>query len=212
MIVILKRAYLSSWHLNSAIILSNNAANIESNHEGRNQFNVDHASYVVASIMSSIAFIESAINEIYEDIEDEHGGVYTKPIKEDTKEKMKAKWGKLERERILKKYQKALEFSDIQIFIEHDYPYKDTDLAIKLRNQLVHYKPETFGGGAEHNLESELESRFELNPLMSNPTNHFFPDKCLGYGCAKWVLRSCLSLADDYIISLNLNLSNLPTR
>jgi hypothetical protein len=195
---ILKRAYFSSWHLNSAIILLDKVADLEKEYEGENKFDVNHASSVVASIMSSVAYIEASINEIYQDVVDDHDGEYTKPIKEEARKKIKEKWDTLERKKILEKYQKALKFSDTQTFNKGESPYQDARLAILLRNELVHYKPKTFGGGTQHDFEQKLEGKFELNPLILNPEEPFFPDRCLGRGCAEWVLKSCLSFADEF--------------
>ena len=105
---------------------------------------------------------------------------------------------------ILKKYQFALKFAQQPIFIKNEPPYKDVGLLIRLRNELVHYKPETLGGTDIHDLQGELETKFPINALMANSGNPFFPDKCLGYGCAKWALISSKTFADEFFNKLGL--------
>lgn len=195
--MVLKRAYFSSYHLNSANHLLGLAATIEELHNGRDRFDFNHNSYIVTSIISSVAFLEAAINEIFQDVKDNHDN-YIKPIDEDTRKIMKLTWSIIERRAILEKYQRALVFAELKPLLKGENPYRDVNLAIELRNQLVHFKPKTFGGGKTHNLADKLRGKFELNRLMSSPSNQFFPDRCLGKGCAEWVLKSCISLADEF--------------
>ncbi len=39
---------------------------------------------------------------------------------------------------------------------------------------------------------------FAPNPFFSGSGNPFFPDKCLGHGCAKWALESSVEFADAF--------------
>lgn len=197
MVTVLKRAYFSPYHLFSANHFLELTASIENSHTGRDHFNFYHNSFVISSIISSATFLEAAINEIYQDVCDEHNN-YIKPSDYDTREALKLFWSKYERSSILRKYQFALTSSKLEPFPEKENPYADVDLAIQLRHQLVHYKPETFGGGESHELTDVLAGKFKLNPLMSSPSNQFFPDRCLGGGCAEWVLKSCLYFADEF--------------
>ena len=197
MVTVLKRAYFSPYHLFSANHFLELAASIEDSHTGRDHFDFYHNSFVIGSIISSATFLEAAINEIYQDVFDEHNN-YIEPLDNDARKALKSFWSKYERSSILRKYQFALTTAKLEPFPEKENPYADVDLAIQLRHQLIHYKPETFGGGESHELTEVLGGKFKLNPLMSSPSNQFFPDKCLGKGCAEWVLKSCLSLADEF--------------
>lgn len=201
---LLKRAYFSSWHLNSAITLLDKVEEIENSHEGRNKFDVDHTSYVITSIISSVAFLEASINEIYQDVVDDHNGSYTKNINKNTEIIMKGVWSIIERRGVLEKYQFALDASSLEEFKKGMSTYQNARLSILLRNELVHYKPESFGGGEEHDFANTLQGKFQINPLMSNKSNPFFPEQCLGWGCAEWVLKSCLGFADDFFERMNI--------
>ncbi len=197
MIAILKRAYFSPYHLFSANNFLDRASSIEFKHTGKDRFDFNHNSYVISSIISSVAFLEAAINELFQDVYDDHES-YTSLIDNDVKKTMKKVWQMLERRPVLEKYQLALELSNVKAFSKGRNPYSSTNLAILLRNELVHYKPKTFGAGKVHSFANKLKGKFELNPLMSNPSNQFFPDQCLSKGCAEWVLISCLSLTEEF--------------
>jgi len=196
-LVVLKRSYFSSHHLHSAIFFKMQAINIESEHKKNDYFNPIHNSYILNSIISSLAFLESAINEIYQDISDDYF-IYVKNLTAQAIIKMKEDWPQYERTSILRKYQHALKCSVKSLFAKHENPFKDVNLCIELRNELSHFKPTTVGGKLTHRFDSMLKGKFKLNPLMSNPANQFFPNRCLGYGCSKWVLKSCLLFADVF--------------
>lgn len=49
---------------------------------------------------------------------------------------------------------------------------------------------------AEH-LRDVLADRFEPNPL-AEPAAFYFPNRCLGSGCAVWALESCHSFAASF--------------
>ena len=66
------RAYFSTYFLWAAEHFSKLAAEIEDSHEGRSRFSIEHRAYVMNSILSSVAFLEAAINELYQDAYDNH--------------------------------------------------------------------------------------------------------------------------------------------
>jgi len=45
---------------------------------------------------------------------------------------------------------------------------------------------------------------FESNRLMSNSGNPYFPDHCLGAGCAHWAVATARGFTDDFFARLNL--------
>jgi hypothetical protein len=77
-------------------------------------------------------------------------------------------------------------------------PYQDADLLKKIRNMMVHAKPETSEAGAEHRLEKRFRGKFPANRLMRGQKNPYFPDHCLGSGCAEWAVTASLALADEF--------------
>ena len=78
-------------------------------------------------------------------------------------------------------------------------PAQDGALLIRLRNVLVHYKPETIAGDEQHALERRLRSKFLDNQLMQGAGNPWWPSHGLGHGCTEWSVRSARALADRVV-------------
>lgn len=207
-----RRDYYSSYHLWAAkhfVILTND---IEKAHTGRSKFDIEHRSFVTSAIFSSVAFMEAAINEFFQDAFDEHKSYIAaldKEImaaigdwwKENGEHNIKAG----SRISVLDKYQRALIIAQKEPFLRGQSPYQDAKLVIVLRNALVHYKLKTQGGGDTHYLEDKLQSKkFALNKMMIGGGDPFFPHKCLGHGCAEWSVTSSLKLVDAFFDKLGI--------
>jgi hypothetical protein len=150
--------------------------------------------------------MEAAINEIIKDVVDQHEP-YISPIPAGARTLIQAFWELTEQKNrsslsILDKYQIVLAFCGKGRFQTSTLPYQDADLVIKLRNELMHYKPETFGGEAEHKFLKLLSSKFPRNPLLKGSRNPYFPDHCLGSPCAAWVVVSTTAFADEFFKTL----------
>lgn len=196
------RVYYSSYHLWAARHFAALAKGIEATRGDRQRFDIRHRAYVTNSVFSAVSFLEAAINELYQDVADGHKS-YIAGLDSDSKRIMSDFWDFTEgRNRsaftLLDKYQIALTFLRKQQFETGRRPYQDASLVVKLRNELVHYKPRSLGGKDEHRLVRQLSGKFDDNPLMSGSGNPWFPDKCLGYGCADWSVRSVIAFADDF--------------
>ena len=77
------RSYLSTHHLWSAQIFTNLAKAIEDEYEAldkRSGFDEHHRAYTLGAITCSAAFLEAAINEVYQDVADGHHG--SQPLSE----------------------------------------------------------------------------------------------------------------------------------
>jgi hypothetical protein len=63
---------------------------------------------------------------------------------------------------------------------------------------LLHFKPEWSTGQKEHGkIADRLQGKFPESPFWASG-NPFFPDKCLGYGCAKWATEACERFMDEF--------------
>ncbi len=104
----------------------------------------------------------------------------------------------VERSKILQKYQFVLTAANKDAFNRGNSPYQEVDNLIKLRNALVHYKPEWDTDLKNHKvIENRLKSRFNINPF-SHDSSVFFPKKCLGHGCAEWSVKSTIEFIEDF--------------
>ncbi len=196
--VVLMRAYFSSYHLWGARHFTQLAQDIENQHSGDTPtFNVKLQAYVTNAVLSAVAFLEASINEVYDDVADEHPG-YVDPLSPETKRLLAGLWERVERWPILEKYQAALLCSGIEPFEKGKPPYQDAKLLIDLRNQLLHARPKTRATGDVDKLSKSLKPRFKPSRLMENAGNPYFPSHCLGAGCAGWAVVAAQAFADEF--------------
>lgn len=104
----------------------------------------------------------------------------------------------LEQKSILEKYQAVLSFRGVAEYPAGEAPFQDVDALIKLRNALVHFKPEWHDEQELHRkIEGRLKGRFELNPAVGDK-GVFFPQQCMSYGCTKWAVSTSLEFMADF--------------
>ncbi|MBT9145962.1 MAG: hypothetical protein DDT42_01841 [candidate division WS2 bacterium] len=212
------RKHFSIQNIQSAALFTRNAYVIEKNYDGvfSDELFSLHIAYVTASILFSVFFLEAAINELFADTVESNSEI-AKKLNPTTIQLMAEMW-KLEVPRtanykILQKYQIALVLAQKQIFDPGNLPYQDVNLLVKLRNSLVHYEPEwvkspasdDFGPDDIHTYayEKKLRGKFLPNPLTGQG-NPFYPDKCLGHGCAEWAVNSSVIFADAFFSRMGL--------
>ena len=192
------RAYFSSSHLWGAQHFTRLAREIEDQHTGNKAvFKIDLRAYVTNAVLSAVAFLEASINEVYDDVAHEHPG-YVDPLSPETKRLLAGLWDRVALWPILDKYRTALLCSGVDTFDKGQQPYQDAKLLIKLRNQLIHARPKTQNTGDFDKLCKGLKTRFKPSRLMNNTANPYFPDHCLGAGCAGWAVVSAQAFADEF--------------
>ncbi len=202
------RMYFSSYHLWAAKHFLETSKQIEESITELPAIDMRHRAFIINSIFSSVAFAEAAINEIFQDALDNHHS-YIGSLGRDKIELLADYWRMTEIENkshisILDKYQLVLRFCGIAPFRKDKNPYQDANLTIKLRNALIHYKPESFSPDKPHKLGNQLQWKFPQNNLMSKSGNPYFPDKCLGYGCANWSCKSIEKFTDLFFQRLDI--------
>jgi len=102
------RVYYSSYHLWATEHFSYLAAEIEDAHVGPKRLDVRHRAYVTGSLLSSVAFLEATVNELFQDAADRHEP-YLSALTADQTRAMAAVWrGNKAKVPILDKYQLAL--------------------------------------------------------------------------------------------------------
>jgi hypothetical protein len=165
---------------------------------------IEHRSYVIAAILSSVAFLEAALNELLASASDDDfelaggRGPLTKQERQalcDVRDQLRPPF--------LGKFQRVLRLLGRQPFNQGAQPYQDADLLVKLRNILVHSRPGWSPADARDQIaQDELLERlasknFPLHPFAEKD-DPFFPDKCLGAACADWAERTARAFADDF--------------
>jgi len=211
---VVMRQYFSSHLLAGAGKLAELAKQIESRHSGEPKFDLEHRGYVLSSIVSSAGFLESMINELFQDAHDGHapeGGAVTS-LSTCTIRSMSEYWqstekGKGKKAATLEKYQALLCSAGKPILDRGERLYQDAALVVRLRNIILHFHPEDLPASnpqtrerALRTIEAELGARkFNDNRLMMGSGNTWWPDKCLGFGCAQWALRAVTNLTDHIV-------------
>lgn len=180
------RHHLSSNHLFSAYLFAQRAAQIEQIGKPTKNQRLEHRSFVAASIMSSVAFLEAAINELYvicaEHPDDVHVSGHPQDsrfgcIGVDSIQLLGALWHVENFQRsanLLDKCQTALRLAKKSEFNKGTNPYQDAKLVVDLRNLLIHFKPEqreiAVGPGnrlASDAFEAKYRNKFAVNPIAA---------------------------------------------
>jgi hypothetical protein len=199
------RSYFSGQHIAAAALCARNSRDVEFANAGHHIYVADHFSFVMGSVLFSVASLEAAINELFADAA-ESNLARLRPLDEGVVRRMGMMWlsgvPRTARFAVLDKYAIALALADQTPFDKGAEPWQSAAKLVKLRNALVHYEPEWVlanpaTASDAHSFERDLSGRFDLNPLAA-PENPFYPDKLLGYGCAAWSARSAMNFMDEF--------------
>jgi hypothetical protein len=146
-----------------------------------------------------VAFLEAAINELYQDSADGHPS-YIGTLSPECIRLMSEMWRSTDRGRLemFEKFDLARVLAGQQRFNRGGAPHQDAALLVRLRNYLVHYKPEGVSVDLPHKLGEALAGKFRGSALMRGAGNPWFPDHALGAGCATWAWRSARAFADEF--------------
>jgi hypothetical protein len=159
-----------------------------------------------------VAFLEAFINAVWQDAADSEPGKhthYTDGISDDAMATMRELWtGKEDAERIvslLGKYQVALVCAGHQRMDPGDEPFQSGDVLVKLRNVLVHFKPQWHWTDDDlkfvRRLKDKITRELENRQPIGQP---WFPNKALGAGCADWACESSIAFARTWHESMGL--------
>jgi hypothetical protein len=162
----------------------------------------EHRAHVTAAVMLSVAALEASINELYHE-------VFSKEQKslqhfDDRAVRLMIEtWRDTERLPILEKYQRVLLYAGLANFDRSREPFQSTETLIRLRDNLVHYRPEwSDEQGRHHSLEQRLRNRFSLT---TGPHGRlWFPHQCLSAGCANWAINIAVDFTMDFCNRLQL--------
>jgi len=177
---------------------------------------LSHEVFILNSILSSVAFLESTINELYADAADD-AYFFTDKKNEVLLQTIGEKWRNeknFDRAPLVNKYQKILMIADKPGFDDNNPVFSDIRSLIEIRNSLMHYKREwivvqkgeislDFEETHGEKLERMLRNKFPGNPLAQK-NRPFFPDTCFGHGCAEWAVGNSLAFTDEFFRKLEL--------
>ena len=99
-----------------------------------------HRACVTGAIVSSVAFLESSINELY--LEFQRAGDDGSPTPTRAHTQLETLWPSAEGAPLTLRYQVALQSVDAERFNERRSTYKNVERLLELRDALVHHQPE----------------------------------------------------------------------
>ena len=155
-----------------------------------------HRSLAASSVIASATFLEAAVSELFQDSHDRHGlreDGYLAPLKPETVATMAKLWSATKSGRYLdplEKWQWLLDCCGYDPLDRGAPRAQDAALLIRLRNALVHFRPENVATDETHELEKRLRGKFADNRLMEGSRNPWWPSHGLGHGCSEWAVRS----------------------
>ena len=214
------RDCFSVKYIQSAAFFCRMAWQIEADYDTSGKISADqrlrHEAFVLNAVFSSVAFLEATINELWSDAADD---AYCFPD-EKTEALLRAigeKWNNenyFDRTPLPLKYQKVLEIGGLPIFPENDPDFLGIKEIIAIRNYLMHYRREWIPLPTGHEsvedagqhmepFGHQLAGRFAPSPFAA-ANLPFFPDRCLGHGCAQWAVKTSLAFTDRFFDVLGL--------
>jgi hypothetical protein len=136
----------------------------------------------IATVFSSVAALEAYANELFGDYATVFPGVHLSV--------MAKLWELCEQKPTLEKFEFALLLRQKPTFEKGAAPYQDVAALIKLRNALVHYKPEWSDQQSEHAKVSAVLAHRAVRSQWFAPPQSLFPRAWASYGSACWAVRS----------------------
>ena len=191
------RDRLSRHHIISAHHFARNAEDIEA-HGGDvpQDEKWQYRAFVTAAVLSSVAYLSASINELYLEVKK-----LSQPDQPQVRRELDLlidAWPRIARVQVLQRYQLALSVADADQFNPGEMPYLDADNLVRLRDAIISYEPEWDDErGNRHTLESRLQKKFPPSPLVSS-RRPWWPDQCLGSGCAKWAVETVQVFTNDF--------------
>ena len=173
-ITLRQRSNFAVQHMLAAARFSRRVGQIERSGEPLGNFFNEIISFVSATILSSVAALEANINEYFAEPETNFPG--------QNRQVFHKTWELIEQKPILDKYQWSLVLKGKAELNKGELVFQDADNVIRLRNLLVHFKPEWHDEQIEHKkIESRLTGKFKPSPFIGT-SGVFFPQKCMSYG------------------------------
>lgn len=186
------RVNLGVPHLLSAAVLCRRVGELEAEHAGKEFGEFWHNIFANASgaVFASVAALESYANELFID----HKTIFP----ELRVEVMAKLWELYEQKPTLEKFEFALLLKSGPAFDRGASPYQDVSAIVRLRNGLIHFKPEWFSEQEEHaKLSALLKHRATLSPFFP-VVEPLFPRGWTSHATAKWVIQSVLTFILEF--------------
>jgi hypothetical protein len=163
-------------------------------------------SFVLGAVVASWAFLESNVNELFEDASHyEPASALAAEARTGLTPELHKNLSALSRhvERIptLEKYEIALKLSGVAPVPSGAEPGQSASLLRRVRNRVLHYRPYSVRDGVpeadDARLSNSMEGRVEL-PEWDRGDGALFPTRIICPGLAKWCIAAAVQFADDF--------------
>ena len=194
---------ISKQHFRAAVLFAKEARVIESTISVPEEADrTRHSAQVTAAVLSGVAFLEASINELFLSALSNDFSALRPSFDDESSILLRELWENVEGFPILRKYQIVLTALRKSPFETDRLPYQDADSLIRLRNSLVHYKPEWDDERGNHQkLEDRLKGKFAVSPYGIG-MHLWFPHQCLGSGCADWAVATARTFSEEFCTRL----------
>jgi hypothetical protein len=197
------RFNFTNTFLKGAAKLADMARIIEEENIVEEEEKMIHMSYVVSSIMQSVAALESEIWNIYNHGPGHHLG--SNGLDHRSALLLSKIADSIDRNSTLDKACLILTLLDKSPVNKSKNPFQDMKLVIKLRDELVHYKSKGSLDLEREKVFAGLRSINNTPPkFYTNKSHNFFPHVCLSYNRAKWALDTTSNFIDELYNLLNI--------
>lgn len=203
--------YFASDHLRAASLMADHCRRREDEclENAKRGIDFETRSYALAAIMSSVAYLEAVVNEIWYAATDSKDGrsPYLAGLEPRAIGLLRelGKRSKVERTLgIVERYSLPLICAGLPPVDLSCRPGQDVRALIDVRNALVHFKPEHQWTDSVHTLEAKLKHLVPANPLMTR-SGPWFPHHVLCAGVARWACDRAVEFAETWRHSLGLS-------
>lgn len=209
MVTLRVKSGLFQFHLDSAERFALACAKIESEekHLDWPQPRWDEArSNALAAVLLAAASMESSVNEFYQQAVDRDENAL-KSLSETQMKLLAELWPEIEKLSPMRKHQVAVVAMGHEPMNKGQEPYRSADGLMRLRNALVHFRPEWDDDLKDHrSLEQRLSQLFPVSALADRAKGQmvWFPHKCLGAGCAEWAIESAVQFSQQFVNTLGI--------
>lgn len=156
--------------------------------------------FSVAAIMLAVSALEASVNELFLEAVDANRNSL-ESLSKDHLGILAVLWHEVEQNSTLSKYQVVLPACGREKMDQGLEPYQAASALTKLRNALVHFKPEWDDEARQHlALEKLLKGRFPDSQLTARMSGRmrWFPGKCLGAGAALWAVETVSDFSIEF--------------
>ncbi|MFJ2668108.1 hypothetical protein ACIO14_27560 [Nocardia fluminea] len=178
--------------------------------QGETGPDIEHKALATTAVISAACFVESYVNEIYAVAADDNRALRAQMDGVDNRaaELLGLVWKgtdmAADKWALLDKYQFALAVAGKPKMNPGTNPCQNMKRLLRLRNALVHFKPEWQAHDVAHKVEADLKGIFPGNRLYGGAP--WFPQVCLAYGCAEWACDTSISFVDTWCGEMGIKL------